>query len=186
MKEILQGKHILLRGLELSDVDELMKYWNNPELQQFLSKPRIASRHEEIDWIRNTWERRRKGEAYIFGLFLHGQDLYIGNIEIRIIDDIAQRGLLGIAIFNPSCWNKGYGTEAIELLLNFAFSSLNLHTIELEVFSFNKRALACYKKVGFVESGRKREAHFKSGQYHDIILMDISVIEFTNLKNMRE
>lgn len=157
-----------------------MKFWNSPELQQFLSKPRIASRDEEIEWIRSTWERRQKGEAYIFGIFLHEKDQYIGNIELRIDNIIAKRAGLGISIFNPNYWNKGFGTEAIELLLNFAFSSLNLHTIELEVFAFNKRARSCYRKVGFVETGRKRQAHFVNGQYHDIILMDISSTEFSN------
>jgi RimJ/RimL family protein N-acetyltransferase len=169
-----------LRGLELSDVDELMKFWNNFELQQFLSRPLIASRDEEVEWIRSTWERRKKGEAYIFGIFFGERDQYIGNIELRIDNRISQRGGLGIAIFNPHYWNKGYGTEAIELLLNFAFSSLNLRTIELEVFTFNKRAQSCYKKVGFIETGRKRQAHFVDGQFYDIILMDILATEFND------
>jgi RimJ/RimL family protein N-acetyltransferase len=172
-----------LRGLELSDVDELMKYWNNPELQQFLSRPRIASREEEVEWIRSTWERRQKGEAFVFGIFLQEQNQYIGNVELRITNRIAQRGDFGIAIFNPQYWNKGIGREAISLILKFAFSSLNLRTVELEVFEFNKRAQACYQKVGFIEVGRKRQAHFVNGQFYDILLMDISAEEFfTKLK----
>lgn len=164
-----------------------MKFWNNPELQQFLSRPRIASRDEEVEWIRNTWERRQKGEAFVFGIFLHEQNQYIGNIELRIVNRIAQRGELGISIFNPHYWNKGIGTEAVTLILNFGFSSLNLRTIELEVFDFNKRAQACYKKVGFIEVGRKRQAHFVNGQFHDIILMDISSTEFhMTLEDKRE
>lgn len=185
MKGILRGKHIILRGLELSDVDELMKHWNKPELQQFRSRPRIASRDEEITWIRDTWERRRKNEAYIFGIFLSETDLYIGNVELRIISNIAQRGSLGITIFNPDYWGQGYGTEATELILEFGFSSLNLHSIELEVFSFNKRAIASYKKAGFVETGKKREAHFMGGNYYDILLMDIFSQDFAS-KNRRE
>ncbi len=155
-----------------------MKYWNHPELQQFHSKPRIASRDEELNWIRSTWERRQKGEAYIFGIFLIEKDQYIGNVELRVLSNIAQRGSLGITIFNSEYWGIGLGTEAGKLILNFGFSVLNLQTIELEVFSFNERALACYKKAGFVETGRKREAHFSGGNYHDIILMDISKREF--------
>ncbi|UCE12760.1 MAG: GNAT family N-acetyltransferase [Candidatus Heimdallarchaeota archaeon] len=171
--------------MELSDVDELMKHWNKPELQQFRSRPRIASRDEEISWIRDTWERRRKGEAYIFGIFLKENELYIGNIELRIISNIVQRASTGIGIFNPDYWGQGLGTEATELILDYGFSSLNLHSIELEVFSFNKRAIACYKKVGFVETGRKREAHFMGGKYYDIVLMDISAQEFAS-KNRGE
>ncbi len=161
-----------------------MKYWNYPELQQYHSRPRITSRDEELTWIRSTWERRQKGEAYIFGIFLIEKDQYIGNVELRVLSNIAQRGSLGIAIFNPEFWGKGFGTEASKLILNFGFSVLNLHTIELEVFSFNERALACYKKVGFVETGRKREAHFSGGNYHDIILMDISKREFVFTKKL--
>lgn len=168
--------------MELSDVDELMKYWNNPELQQFHSRPRIASKDEELTWIRTTWERRQKGEAYIFGIFLIKNDQYIGNVELRVLSNITQRGSLGITIFNPEYWGKGFGTEASNLILDFGFSVLNLHTIELEVFSFNERALACYTKVGFVETGRKREAHFSAGKYHDIILMDISQREFASTR----
>lgn len=164
-----------------------MKFWNNSELQEFLSGPLIASRDEEINWIRSTWERRQKGEAYIFGIILIENNLYIGNIEIGIDNKISQRGSLGVVIFNPAYWNKGLGSEAIHLLLNFAFSSLNLHSIELKVFSYNKRAQTCYEKVGFVETGKKREAHFINGQYHDIILMDILASEFVNtLKDERE
>ncbi|MFW9906105.1 MAG: GNAT family N-acetyltransferase [Candidatus Thorarchaeota archaeon] len=175
-----------MRGLELSDVDELMKFWNNLELQRFLSGSQIASRDEEEEWIRSTWERRRKGEAYIFGIFLQEQNQYIGNIEIGIINRIAQRGDLGISIFNPHYWNKGIGTEAISLILKFAFSSLNLRTIELEVFEFNKRAQTCYQNVGFIEVGRKRQAHYVNSQFYDIILMDISASEFfTKLKERK-
>jgi len=187
LKDILQGKNFSLRGLELSDVDELIKFWNKPELLQFLFGPRIASRDEEIEWIRSTWEKRRKGESYIFGIFLHEQNQYIGNVEISIINKIAQRGELGISIFNPHYWNKGIGTEAVTLILNFGFSSINLRTVELEVFNFNKRAQMCYKKVGFVEVGRKCQAHFANGRYNDIILMDISSTEFRRaLENKRE
>lgn len=177
---MLKGKYVLLRGLEVSDVDEIIKFWNHPELQQFRSQPRFASREEEVGWIQSTWERRRKGEAYIFGICLIEKNLLIGNIELRVLSNINRRGSLGITIFNPNYWGKGYGTEANILLLDYAFSTLNLHTIELEVFSFNSRALACYKKVGLVEIGTKREAHFAKGQYHDIIMMDIFEQEFKN------
>jgi RimJ/RimL family protein N-acetyltransferase len=163
-----------------------MKFWNNPELQQFFSEPRISSRDEEVEWIRSTWERRKNGDAYIFGIFLYEQNQYVGNVELRIANRIAQRGTLGIVIFNPNYWNKGIGTEAVTLILNFGFSSLNLRTVELEVFDFNRRAQQCYRKIGFVEVGRKRQAHFSNGQFNDIILMDISSTEFRSRVEKRE
>ncbi len=163
-----------------------MKYWNNPELQQYMTKPRIVSKEEEIAWIRETWERRNKGEAYIFGIIHIEEKKYIGKLELRIINPIAKRGVLGIVIFNPDYWGKGYGEEAIRLILQYGFETLNLKTVELEVFEFNKRAQMCYKKIGFVEIGKKRDAHFAKGQFHDIIIMDIISEEFTRNIVQRE
>ncbi|MGV9141846.1 MAG: GNAT family N-acetyltransferase, partial [Promethearchaeota archaeon] len=67
----------------------------------------------------------------------------------------------------------GFGTEASKLLVDYGFNTLNLHRIELDVFEFNKRAIKAYKKVGFIEEGRKRKSHFENGAYHDRIMMSI-------------
>ena len=77
-------------------------------------------------------------------------------------------------IFNKEYWGKGFGTEALRVLIGeFAFKTLNLHLIELEVLSSNSRAYKCYEKAGFKEVGRWREAHFVNGEYVDGIIMDI-------------
>ena len=75
--------------------------------------------------------------------------------------------------------SKGYGTEAIRVLLDYGFNYMNLHSIKLTVFAFNERALRCYKKCGFKETGRNRENRFINGKYYDTILMDILAEEFT-------
>lgn len=75
--------------------------------------------------------------------------------------------------------NKGYGTEAIRLLLDYGFNYMNLHSVKLELMSFNERALKCYKKCGFKETGRIRENRFINGNYYDTITMDILEREFT-------
>jgi len=170
---VLIGKHVILRGLELTDVDELMKYWNQKEVKQFLLVTNPHSKEEEIEWIKNTWARRRKGESFVFGIIISENNLYIGNVEIEIINQISRRGMIGIVIFNPEYWSKGFGTEALELILDYGFKNLNLHSIELEVFDINPRAQACYRKVGFKEVGRRRKAHFYEGTHVDSIMMDI-------------
>lgn len=75
--------------------------------------------------------------------------------------------------------NKGYGTEAIQLILDYGFNYLNLNNIKLDVLSFNERAIACYKKCGFKEYGRRRKSEFINGKYYDRISMDILKEEFT-------
>ncbi|MFW9856127.1 MAG: GNAT family N-acetyltransferase [Candidatus Thorarchaeota archaeon] len=175
---MLQNDRVLLRGLELTDLDELMKHWNKREVKKYLNKTSPHSREEELEWIRQTWERRRKGEAYIFAIILQSKDLYIGNVELSIQNQVSRRGLIGIVIFNPSFWNQGIGSETLREILKFGFQDLNLHSIELEVFSINQRALACYRKVGFRESGRRRQAVFFEGEYVDSIVMDIVATEW--------
>jgi RimJ/RimL family protein N-acetyltransferase len=81
--------------------------------------------------------------------------------------------MLGIAIGDLKMASKGLGTEAIRLMLDYGFRTLNLHRIELFVHDFNERAQKAYKKLGFVEEGRKREALYSDGKYHDEILMAI-------------
>jgi RimJ/RimL family protein N-acetyltransferase len=75
--------------------------------------------------------------------------------------------------------NRGYGQEAIRLLLDYAFNLLNLNSVMLGTFAYNLRAIAAYKKVGFREIGRRRQARLIAGRAYDGILMDILAEEFT-------
>ncbi|HHY71371.1 MAG TPA: GNAT family N-acetyltransferase, partial [Thermoanaerobacterales bacterium] len=115
---------------------------------------------------------------YIFAIVDLKTDESIGNIGFPKIDYINRTAGLGIFIGNKEYWGKGYGVEAIELLLDFGFNILNLHNISLKVFSYNKPAIRCYKKVGFKEAGRLREAKQIAGQKYDDVFMDILATEY--------
>jgi RimJ/RimL family protein N-acetyltransferase len=80
---------------------------------------------------------------------------------------------------------NGYGTEAINFALDFAFRCANLHRVALEVFSYNASALRVYEKVGFVVEGRKREDHFFDGVYHDTLTMGILKKEWALLRGTK-
>ena len=94
-------------------------------------------------------------------------------------DSINRNAVLGIFIGDKEYRSKGYGKEAIELILDFGFNYLNLHEIKLDVMAFNERAQKCYKKCGFKEYGRRRESVYLNGKYYDVISMDILRREFT-------
>ena len=178
---MLNGPNILLRGLELTDVTELMKHWNSVEVKRFLFISVPHSVQEEEEWVKYTWKQRKEGKNFVFAIIYKENDLYIGNIEISIIDQNSRRGVIGIAIFNQSYWNKGFGTESIQILLKFAFETLNLNSVELEVFANNQRAQRCYEKSGFTQTGVRREAVFVEGKYIDSILLDITVNEWKSI-----
>ena len=75
-------------------------------------------------------------------------------------------------------WGNGYGREALELLLDFGFNILNLNSMNLSVYAYNTQAISCYKKIGFKEAGRLRQAKIIGGNKYDEILMDILACEF--------
>ncbi|MGD8566061.1 MAG: GNAT family protein [Candidatus Bathyarchaeota archaeon] len=169
------GKKVCIRSFELSDLDEIMKYWNKVELRRLLGSidDGPASSTQEEEWIKETWKLRKEKKAFQFAITTLKDKKLIGGAGLFNFHWTSRSAEVGIGIYNPEYWGKGYGVESLNLVLGFAFQNLNLNRVELEVFDFNKRAYKCYRKVGFNEVGRKREALFMEGQYHDAIIMDI-------------
>ena len=102
----------------------------------------------------------------------------IGTVGLEDINDIDRSATLGIFIGDKDYRNKGIGTEAIKLILEYGFKYMNLHNIKLDLMEFNERALKCYQKCGFKECGRRRKCRFVDGKYYDRISMDILDEEF--------
>jgi RimJ/RimL family protein N-acetyltransferase len=97
----------------------------------------------------------------------------IGYADLEIINPANQDCFLGIGIGRRDYWNKGYGTDAMRVLLRYTFEVLNLHRVSLNVFEYNERAIRCYRKVGFVEEGRQREFLHRGNRYWDLVYMGI-------------
>jgi RimJ/RimL family protein N-acetyltransferase len=178
---LIKGNRVTLRGFELKDVDTIVAHFNDLELRQFLGHPLPVTKEEEEQWIRNTWEARQKGTEYTFGIEENNKGLLIGSCSLMDIQSINRSAELGIVIWNKPYWSKGFGTEAIQLILSYGFYLINLHSIFLRVHDFNKRAISVYEKLGFQHVARKREAVFIDGEYHDVLVMDILEDEFRKL-----
>jgi RimJ/RimL family protein N-acetyltransferase len=172
---MIEGKRVRLRSLELSDLDEIMKYWNDMELRNLVGSADRdpMSRNDEEEWIRNSWKQRQERKAFHFAIETISDNKLIGGTGLFEIDWTSRSAMVGVSIYSPEYWGKGYGEESMNLLLSFAFRNLNLNRVELDTFDFNKRAQKCYLKVGFKEVGRRRKARFIDGQYRDDIIMDI-------------
>jgi diamine N-acetyltransferase len=89
-----------------------------------------------------------------------------------------RRAEFGILLGEAEYRNRGYGTEAARLVLDYAFTAAGLHNVILSVFEFNRAAVRAYEKAGFREIGRRREAHFAAGEWWDEVLMDCLSTEF--------
>jgi RimJ/RimL family protein N-acetyltransferase len=129
------------------------------------------------------WVEKHMDEVYLFTIRTLTNDQAIGDIDLSGIDWVTGNCWVGIGIGDQEYWGKGYGTEAMKLILRFAFEALNLRRVSLTVFSYNPRAYHSYLKAGFKEEGRQRQWMLRSGERHDLIFMGILRDEWEAMQN---
>lgn len=117
-------------------------------------------------------------QVHLFSIVDAGTDTLIGRCLLFDIDAVNRKAMLGIVIGEKAYWSRGYGVEATRLLVDYGFNLLNLNSIMLGTFSFNKRALNCFRRAGFKEIGKRRQARIIAGRAYDLVLMDILAEEF--------
>jgi RimJ/RimL family protein N-acetyltransferase len=127
-----------------------------------------------------------KQQDHFFSIVDLETDACIGRTVLFGIDKTNRHAMFGIFIGEKAFWGKGYGQEATCLTLDYAFNLLNLNSVMLGVFAFNKRAIRAYEKVGFKLIGIRRQARIIGSQKFDAYLMDILAEEFegTLLKDL--
>ena len=106
--------------------------------------------------------------------------LHIGNVDIFGASPEDRWGWLGITIGEPSFRSRGYGTDVVRTMLGFAFGEMNLLLVRLQVWSYNERAIACYRKCGFVEEARLREDLVMGGARYANVVMSVTRDEFVS------
>ena len=164
----LVGKQVYLSPMNVEDAETYVKWLNDFEVTDGLATScRLTSLESEREWLKHN------SSQYQFAIVTLEDDKLIGNCGIQGVDQIRQCAEVDLFIGDEENRNKGYGGEVLDLLLEYCFDYLNLNNIMLKVFSFNERALNCYKKVGFKEIGRRRQAYYLKGKFHDEVYMDI-------------
>lgn len=170
----IEGERVYLSPINIEDAAKYTEWLNDLEITVNLSMPhKTYTLEQEKEAL-----KKLSTEGYNFAIVNQKDDQLLGNCGLMNVDLINRIGEVGIFIGNKDFWNQGYGTEAMELLLDYAFNLLNLNNLELKAYAFNKRAIKCYQKCGFKEIGRRREANIIAGQKFDEIYMDILASEF--------
>ena len=167
----LQGKLVRLRAFEPEDDPVVLGWLNDPEVQQ----------HHGTRYPRGLAEFRRRNEnpqgirysSANFAVEALDDGKLVGEVWLGCEHPEMRVGDLGITIGDKSRWDKGYGTDTMRTVCRFGFEMMNLHRIELHVFSENLRARRAYQKAGFREEGLLREAVFKFGHYMDDVVMGL-------------
>ena len=161
------GRLVRLRAFEQTDLDANHAFMNDyATLRDMLSGlPLPASYEDERRWLDQQTSYTR-GE-YQFAIEDGGGDL-VGRCGLIRVDWKNRVGEIGIMIGAPYR-GRGYGTEAMELLCRFAFQEMNLHKLKVSVFAFNKAAICCYEKSGFIQEGLLKSEIFRAGAYQDVV-----------------
>ncbi len=174
---MLYGRKVRLRGIEREDIPTFVRWFNDPEVRQYLLMYAPMSTAQEERWFQGRLER---ADDHLFAIEAHVGDqwIHIGSCGLHKIDWKNRNAVFGIALGEKARWGQGYGTDAARTMLRFAFGELNLHRVELEVFDYNPRAQRCYEKAGYRLEGTRRQALFRDGRYHDVHVMSVLQDEF--------
>ncbi len=146
--------------------------------------PVLWSQKKIEEWINKELEKSR-WDGMEFSIRTLDGDQFIGFVGLGAIKWNHGDALVGIGLGERAYWGNGYGTDAMQVMLRYAFTELNLYRLTLEVFEYNQRAIQSYRKAGFKEEGRIRKSLLREGSRWDVIVMGILRDEWSKntLKN---
>lgn len=167
------GERVRLRGVEKEDLEKFVVWLNDQEVRENLLIYHPWATWQEENWFQGLKDREPAELPLVIDVLTEDGWLLIGNSSFHKVDWRSRSAEVGIFIGDKKYWNKGYGSEAMQLILQFGFNRLNLNRIYLQVFETNPRAIRAYEKCGFVLEGRLRQDMFLDGRYIDVFIMSI-------------
>ena len=173
---LLSGPRVRLCRLERADAAAVASWYADPEFMRLFGAE-VAFPKSEAQIGAEIDAASRSTKCYLFGVRTVEDDRLIGRAAVE--DVLWQHGVawLSIALDHPY-WGQGYGSEALDLLLRFAFTEMNLHRLQLTVFDYNERARVLYKRFGFRREGVFRQFLLRDGKRHDMLLMGLLAREW--------
>jgi RimJ/RimL family protein N-acetyltransferase len=166
---MLIGKKVILRPYRRSDLQNFIKWFNDPEVIQYLGLYLPMTEMAEEKYIEDLPSKGQTLAHFVIEAIEGNENKPIGTTGLSEINNKDRNATFGISIGEKDYWSKGYGTEATNLLIKYGFEQLNLHRISSDAFSFNERSIRLHKRVGFKEEGRRQQRVFKNGQYYDVV-----------------
>jgi RimJ/RimL family protein N-acetyltransferase len=170
---MLIGKRIRLRGVEITDLPNMVRWMNDPDVIQNLLVYTPLSCEDEQIWFDTMMKNPKEEHVYIIEIQENETWIPIGSTGFHGLDWKNRSAEIGISIGEKKYWNQGYGRDTMRTMLRHAFNDLNLNRVYLNVFETNERAKKAYLASGFIEEGRLRQDVFKNGRYLDVYMMSV-------------
>jgi len=165
-----ETSRLVLRAFRPSDADDMLRFQNDVEVQANTTFEAVVPRTEK--WKEENPFKWAETPGLFVVMELKGTGEMLGSLSLRTGVPKNRDATLGIAL-GRKFMGRGYGTEVMRWAVGYGFKELGLHRVQLTVNETNERAIAAYRKVGFVEEGRLRKALWKGGKFVDIIMMSI-------------
>jgi RimJ/RimL family protein N-acetyltransferase len=175
MKDILQGKLVRLSAMDAEESGKAFSRWSrDSEFIRFFNSNAtgMISATKERQWIEKELEEQSIS-LYWFSIHKLDDDALLGEIDLYVHNWSARDTFVAIGIGERDFWNKGYGTDAMNVILRYAFTEINMKRVSLGVFEYNPRAIRSYEKTGFRHEGRIRGLLDKEGKRWDMLSMSI-------------
>jgi RimJ/RimL family protein N-acetyltransferase len=169
---ILVGEKVRLRGVREDDLDALAKWEMDTgrlaTLSNWVCPPSEATAKERIA----KWSANDEGGVGLAIEALDDPPTLIGHVALWGARTKDRGATLGIALGREYI-GRGYGTDAMRVIVSYGFREMNLHRIALDVAPFNPAGIRAYEKAGFIEEGRHRESVWHDGRWYDEVVMSI-------------
>lgn len=169
--KMLEGERVELRRHVRENYPLYGEWYADPEVWRLTSWAAAPLDTKSVQRLFENRELSRTDDS--FAIFRKGKQEPIGVISLMNISKAHASADLSVIVGHPEDRDRGYGTEAIEAVLDYGFETLGLNRIGLSVFDFNAAAISAYEKLGFREEGRLRQAIKRDHAFHDAILMSI-------------
>jgi RimJ/RimL family protein N-acetyltransferase len=172
---LLYGDLVRLAADEPAMLGEAMVRWHmDSEYLRLLDADptNCFSVKQFTEWIQKDQEKDPP-PFYFFGVHTLKSDQLVGFVGLDRDTFPNGDGFVGIGIGERDFWGKGYGTDAMQVILRYAFLELNLRRVSLDTFEYNPRAIRSYEKVGFIHEGRARKFLLREGRRWDLLFMGI-------------
>ena len=169
---MLESERLLLRPVELTDVNETYQSWmNDPVVMQY-TESRFQT--HSLEQIRQyVLSVQADTSSRFFAIIEKASGKHIGNIKIGHIHPVHRHGDVGIIIGDKASWGKGYATESLRLVAGYARESLKLHKLTAGIYANNIGSIQAFLKAGFVVEGRFSRHWFCDGEYVDGLQMGL-------------
>lgn len=175
MSDILQGKLIRLSAMEADEAGKAFSRWSrDSEFMRLFNSDaaRTISITKEKKWIEKELEEQ-SASLYWFSIRKLDDNTLLGEIDLYVHNWSARDTFVAIGIGERDFWDKGYGTDAMNVILRYAFTEINMKRVSLGVFEYNPRAIRSYEKTGFRHEGRIRGLLNREGKRWDMLSMSI-------------